>query len=103
MNDQYLKQSVSQLPVLQLCNAYFTLTGYELTILSAPRSMQATAMGMFYAIYGIGGVAVMVVYNSGEGLTEEHYYIGIGLNLISIAVLGVMEKKIGLGLDERCI
>mgnify|MGYP001804462047 CR=1 FL=1 len=78
------------------------IVGYELTILSAPRSMQATAMGMFFSPDGLTMlVNLAYTYIPGAGLTANYYYTGKALNTISIVVLVVLEKALGLGLQEH--
>lgn len=77
--------------------------------MSAPRSMQGTAMGMFYLMDGIANVANMlvVIYTSNKGshLGSLDYYLVMGVGglasmTISCISLVLADKKFHLGVDR---
>ena len=81
---------------------------YELTFISAPRSMQGTAMGMFYLLTGFANLThllienVMIEHNiSVNTETAKIWYwaTGFGGNLISLTSLVLVHKKYDLGLS----
>ena len=64
--------------------------------------MQATAMDMFFSADGLTMLVNLAsTYLPGAKLTATHYYVGIVLNTISIFVLVVLEKTLGLGKQEN--
>ena len=64
--------------------------------------MQATAMGMFFSPDGLTMlVNLAYTYIPGAKLTATYYYTGIALNTFSIIVLIVLEKALGLGLQDH--
>ena len=90
---------------LQVCLFLLSL-GYELTFISAPRSLQGTAMGMFYLLEGLGqtlfmGVASTVLSFANNSTSKWIFgCIGVGGNAVGILLLVLAEKTIGLGLNK---
>ena len=101
--DLYTK--IMHIYCLQVC-LFLLSVGYELTFISAPRSLQGTAMGMFYLLEGLGqtlfmGVASTVLSFANNSTSKWIFgCIGVGGNAVGILLLVLAEKTIGLGLNK---
>ena len=79
--------------VCEYFNETLSLVGYELAIVSAPRSMQATAMGMFFSLDGFANLVLLAVsLCDGAEITDSYYYAGIGLNILAVISLIMIRK-----------
>lgn len=68
--------------------------GLELAIISAPRSMQATAIGVSYAMYGFPNLVRLAVnQRPGAKFTDAYYYVGLVLDVMSIIFLIIIHKR----------
>ena len=92
-----------------LSNAFIYTAGYELTLISAPRSMQGTAMGMFYLMDGVANIANILVLNytnsnaSMLGSLDYNLVMGMGgvaSMVIACVLLILAERKYSLGMDR---
>ena len=72
----------------------YSLVGYELALVAAPRSMQATAMGIFFSIDGLANlVKLVVIYTPGGFFTDTFYFVGIGTNVLGLIFVVTINKK----------
>lgn len=78
------------------------ISGFEFALLTAPRSLQATAMGMIAAVDGPIDILFLVFFLDGFELsvaqTPEVYAIGMALVFISMILIIVLERRFDLGL-----
>lgn len=75
------------------------VSGYELTLLSSPRSMRGTAMGIFYCLDGFA--SLISIATTLVATAVEYFMIaGAAATIVGIVVLIVVEKKVGLGLSR---
>ena len=93
-----LQTELCNLSVNTYVSGYFnenlSLVGYELAIVSAPRSMQATAMGMFFSLDGFANLVLLAVsLCDGAEITDSYYYAGIGLNILAVISLTLIRKR----------
>lgn len=70
-----------------------------MSLVLSPRSMQTTSMGMFRFLDGAGSLINLVAVLSSYSLQLD-VYMGSGIAgiIISMIMLVVLEKKIGVGL-----
>lgn len=79
--------------------------GFELTFLSAPRSMQGTTMGMYYMGTGVADVAHFIIaykapdHFNHQGALYWYWGAGIGGNTLSLLLLIFIHKRYNLGLS----
>ena len=83
---------------------FICLTAYELTLLSAPRAMQSTAMGMLYLMDGISWIInLLAIYKINWYNFDFTFILGtriscIGFMLLAIISLTLLDKRFNLGL-----
>ena len=78
-----------------------SFTGYELTLVAAPRAMQATSMGLFYCLDGIANlINLAAVYTDYSEKLTFYMVAGVLSTLTGITVLILISKKFGLRLDK---
>ena len=82
------------------------IAGFELTFLSAPRSMQGTTMGMYYIGTGIADLAHFTIDYVAPAQQRNVYSAlawywgaGIGGNALSLIMLVLIHKRCNLGLS----
>ncbi|XP_067930883.1 solute carrier family 15 member 4-like [Watersipora subatra] len=104
----------TQMAFLGICNAFIYTTGYELTMLSAPRAMQGAAMGLFYLMDGAANMINLAIitntditfymYDSGSLKSLNFRFIidlaGMCPLPIALILLILSEKKYNLGLSR---
>lgn len=71
----------------------YSLVGYELALVAAPQSMQATAMGIFFSIDGLANLVKMIVIYTGGIFTDTFYYVGIGTNVLGLIFVVTINKR----------
>mgnify|MGYP001802690057 FL=1 len=85
--------------------SYLGCPGYEMTFLSAPRSMQGTAMGMYFLVSGIGYSLNMVLAEylptTVDGAIIWVWSTGIGGNLLGLVLLVIAHQMFDLRLNEK--
>lgn len=78
--------------------------GYELTFISSPRSMQGTAMGVFYLTPGVAyslNLLFTRILPLTAGVAKVWDWItGIAGNLLGMLLLVVVHHKFDLGLSR---
>ena len=78
-----------------------SFTGYELTLVAAPRAMQATSMGLFYCLDGIANlINLAAVYTDYSEKLTFYMVAGVLSTLTGLIVLILISKKFGLRLDK---
>lgn len=101
--------SIGPMLLVGLSNAFIYTAGYELTLISAPRSMQGTAMGMFYLMDGVANIANILVinytnYNNSKVGSPDYYLVmgvgGVASMLIACVLLVLAERKYSLGTNR---
>ena len=82
------------------------MPGYELTFVMAPRSMQGTAMGIFYFLEGSGNLIYLLpVYllpplSKAPGTAKTLFWTtGVAGNTIGLLLLIFVHRKFNLGLS----
>lgn len=95
INETALSWSVNlKCIVVMAFRSFYFCSGYELAIVSAPRSMQATAMGVFYSMYDFPNLVRIAVNQSpGATFTRTYSYVGVILDIISIVLLLIIHKR----------
>lgn len=79
----------------------------ELTFISAPRSMQTTAMGQYFVIEGISNLIHVLLentlpsdfYRTSDGAIIWFWTVGIAGNILSLCILILVHRKLNLGLS----
>ena len=72
----------------------YSLAGYDIALVAAPRSMQATAMGVFFSIDGLANLMkLIVIYTPGGFFTDTFYYVRIWTNLLGLIFVVTINKK----------
>jgi len=109
-NSKYnVATSIGPMLLVGLSNAFIYTAGYELTLISAPRSMQGTAMGMFYLMDGVANIANILVinytnYNNSKVGSPDYYLVmgvgGVASMLIACVLLVLAERKYSLGTNR---
>jgi len=84
--------------------AFIMTSAYELAFISAPRSLQGTAMGMFYLIEGIGQTLFLLVAeyipSFGNNSSAKWLFgcVGVGGNIIGLTMLVIANRSVRLEL-----
>lgn len=78
---------------------------FELALLTAPRSMQSTAMGMLASIDGFTYIIFLMFfyigYHPSVAQTPVLYEWGMGIMVVTMFILIFVEKKLDLGLRKN--